>query len=301
MIPTDPIELVDVSPRDGLQNEPEIVSTADKLSMVNAALAAGFRRMEVASFVNPAKVPQMADAAEVMAGLPDRPDATFIALALNQRGFERALVAGAREVNFVLAASESFAGRNSGASVQGLLEALRGVVLSAEPAGVRVTATVSVAFGCPFEGEISEAKVVDLAVAAAEAGAFEVALADTIGVGDPAKTERLFTALGARAPGVQLRAHFHNTRNTAVANALAAYQAGVRVFDGALAGIGGCPFAPGASGNVASEDLLFLFERMGVRTGVDLPKAVEAARAISAILGKPTPGMVSRAPAFPPR
>lgn len=293
------IELVEVSPRDGLQNEATIVATADKLAIIDAALEAGVRRMEVASFVNPKKVPQMADGAEVMANLPKRDDAVFIALALNVRGFERAVEAGAKEVNFVLSASEAFAGRNSGSSVAGLAETLGEVVRAAEPAGVRVSATISTAFGCPFEGEVAEDGVVDLVRKAADAGAFEIALADTIGVADPGKVHRLFSAAAAAAPGVQRRAHFHNTRNTAVANAYAAWQAGVAVIDGSLAGIGGCPFAPGAAGNVASEDIVYMFERMGVSTGVDLDRAIAAAGLIGRILDKPTPGMVSRAGGFP--
>jgi hydroxymethylglutaryl-CoA lyase len=293
------ITIVEVSPRDGLQNEPVLVSTEDKLALIGAAVKAGARRLEAASFVNPAKIPQMADSAAVMAGLPAAPGVGFIALALNQRGFDRAAEAGAKEVNFVLSASEAFAGRNSGASVKGLVEALRGVVRAAEPAGIRVSATISTAFGCPFEGEIAEAGVIALVKAAADAGVFEVALADTIGVGDPAKTARLFTAAMVSAPQVQHRAHFHNTRNTAIANAYAAYLAGVRVFDSSLAGVGGCPFAPGAAGNVATEDLVYMFHRMGVGTGLDLDAAIQAARFIASILGKQTPGMVSRAGGFP--
>jgi hydroxymethylglutaryl-CoA lyase len=293
------IELLEVSPRDGLQNEPDIVSTENKLALIDAAIQAGFRRIEVASFVNPQKVPQMADAGAVMAGLPGRPDVTFIALALNQRGFDRAAEAGAREVNFVLAASEAFAGRNSGASVAGLIAALNEVVQAAAPAGIRVSATISTAFGCPFEGEVAPAKVLDIVAAAADAGATEIALADTIGVADPGGVRALFEAAHARAPGVRLRAHFHNTRNTAVANAYAAWLAGVRVFDGSLAGIGGCPFAPGAAGNVASEDLAYMFARMGVETGIGLPGAIAAAKFVGVILGRKTPGMVSRAGGFP--
>lgn len=297
--PASSVELVEVSPRDGLQNEPEIIATDGKLALIEAAVDAGLRRIEVASFVNPQKVPQMADGADVMARLPQLEGVTYIALALNHRGFERAVAAGAREINFVLAASEAFAGRNSGASVAGLLEALAGVLKTAKPSDVRVSATISTAFGCPFEGEVAEDRVIEIARAAAQTGIFEIALADTIGVADPAKTHRLFTALAEAVPHVQRRAHFHNTRNTAVANAYAAYMAGVAVLDGSLAGIGGCPFAPGAAGNVATEDLLYMFERMGVATGVDLDKAIKAANLVSATLGKPTPGMVSRAGGFP--
>jgi hydroxymethylglutaryl-CoA lyase len=293
------IELVEVSARDGLQNEPELLSTAQKLEMIRLAVASGLRRMEVASFVNPKKVPQMADGEAVMAGLPKDDGVTYIALALNQRGFERALEAGAREVNFVLAASEAFAGRNSGSSILGLVDALAEVVRLAEPGRVRVSATVSVAFGCPFEGEVPAATVIDLARRAGQTGVFEIALADTIGVAAPRQVRELFTGAAAAAPGIQMRAHFHNTRNTALANALAAVEVGVPVIDGSLAGIGGCPFAPGAAGNVPTEDLVYMFERMGIATGVSLDKAIAAATYIGAALGKATPGMVSRAGGFP--
>lgn len=293
------IDLVEVSARDGLQNEPELVSIDQKLEMIARAVRCGLRRMEVASFVNPAKVPQMADSAAVMAALPRNDGVRYIALALNVRGFERAAEAGAREVNFVLAASESFARRNSGAPMAALVEALADVSRRAEPAGIAVSATVSVAFGCPFEGEIAPGVVQDLCARAAGAGAAEIALADTIGVGVPRQVRDLFARAGAAAPGVRLRAHFHNTRNTALANALTAVEAGVTTIDGSLAGIGGCPFAPGAAGNVPTEDLVYLFERMGWTTGVDLDGAIDAARFIGSALGKQTPGMVSRAGGFP--
>ncbi len=293
------VELVEVSARDGLQNEPEILSTAQKLELIARSVASGLRRLEVASFVNPRKVPQMADAAEVMAGLPPSDGVTYIALALNRRGFERAAEAGAKEVNFVLSASEAFALRNSGAPALGLVDALGVITGLAGAAGIRVSATISTAFGCPFEGEIPADRVIDLVRRAADAGVFEIALADTIGVGVPSQVRDLFARAGAIAPKIQLRAHFHNTRNTALANALAAVEAGVTVIDGSLAGVGGCPFAPGAAGNVPTEDLVYMFERMGIATGVNLDRAIETARFIGAALGKATPGMVSRAGGFP--
>lgn len=294
------VEIVEVSPRDGLQNEAEVWPVAARLTLIDHIVAAGFRRLEAASFVNPQKVPQMAGAEEMMAGAASRPDARFIALALNRRGVERALAAGAKEINFVLAASDSFAIRNSGAPGEALVEALAEAVALANAAGARVSATISVAFGCPFEGEIPPARVTALCAAAARAGVFEVALADTIGVAVPTAVRAAFAeAAGVVGPDVALRAHFHNTRNTAVANAVAAYEAGVRTLDGSLAGIGGCPFAPGAAGNVASEDLVYCFERMGISTGIDLERAIAAARFIAQTLGRPTPGMLSRAGGFP--
>lgn len=293
------IELVEVSARDGLQNEPEIIGTEAKIELIARSVAAGLKRLEVASFVNPKKVPQMADAAEVMAGLAKDDGVTYIALALNRRGFERAAEAGAREVNFVLAASDAFAMRNSGAPMLGLIDALAEVTPLARAAGIRVSATISVAFGCPFAGEVPADTVTDLARRAADTGVFEVALADTIGVGVPSQVRERFASAQTAAPSVQWRAHFHNTRNTALANALAAVESGVRVIDGSLAGVGGCPFAPGAAGNVPTEDLVYMFERMGIATGVDLDGAIETARFISRTLGKATPGMVSKAGGFP--
>jgi hydroxymethylglutaryl-CoA lyase len=202
-------------------------------------------------------------------------------------------------VSFVLAASDEFAGRNSGSTMQGLVEALAEVVDLARPANIRVSATISVAFGCPFAGEVSPETIERLAKGAAAAGVFELALADTIGVAAPSQVRDLFARARRAAPHAQLRAHFHNTRNTALANGLAAVESGVNVIDGSLAGVGGCPFAPGAAGNVPTEDLVYLFERMGLTTGVDLDGAIAAARYIGAALGKETPGMVSRAGGFP--
>jgi hydroxymethylglutaryl-CoA lyase len=273
------LELVEVSPRDGLQNEPDIVSTDNKLALIDHILAAGFRRLEAGSFVNPKKVPQMADGDAVFAGLPARGDATFIALALNLRGVERALAAGAREINYVFCASDGFSIRNNGGTVEETFRVWPEVAAAAKAGGARLSATISTAFGCPFDGEVPVKRVVEVAERCVAEDVFELALADTI--------------------GIQLRAHFHNTRNTALANAVAAVEEGVRVLDGSLGGIGGCPFAPGAAGNVPTEDLLYMFSRMGYDTGVDLDRAVEAAQFIGGVLGRKTPGMVSRAPKWP--
>lgn len=296
----DRLELVEVSPRDGLQNEPDIVSTELKLALIDHVLAAGFRRLEAGSFVNPKKVPQMADGDAVFAGLPKRNDATFIALALNLRGVERAIAAGAREVNYVFCASDGFSIRNNGGTVEETFGVWPDVAATAKAAGVRLSATVSTAFGCPFDGEVPVQRVVEVAERCLSQGIFELALADTIGVAAPSDVHARFSAVKAITPShVQLRAHFHNTRNTALANAVAAVEEGVRVLDGSLAGIGGCPFAPGAAGNVPTEDLLYMFNRMGFDTGVDLGRAIEAAQFIGGVLGRKTPGMVSRAPKWP--
>ncbi|ANP47493.1 hypothetical protein ATE48_17045 [Candidatus Viadribacter manganicus] len=294
------LELVEVSPRDGLQNESDIVSTENKLALIDHILAAGFRRLEAGSFVNPKKVPQMADGDAIFAGVPTRDDATFIALALNLRGVERALASGAKEINYVFCASDSFSIRNNGGSVDETFNVWPDVAATAKAGGARLSATVSTAFGCPFDGEVPVARVVEVAERCFAEGIFELALADTIGVASPSDVHARFRAVKASLPShVQLRAHFHNTRNTALANAVAAVEEGVRVLDGSLAGIGGCPFAPGAAGNVPTEDLLYMFNRMGFDTGVDLDRAIEGATFIGGVLGRKTPGMVSRAPKWP--
>jgi hydroxymethylglutaryl-CoA lyase len=294
------LELVEVSPRDGLQNEPDVVSTENKLELINRIVGAGFRRLEAGSFVNPKKVPQMADGDAVFAGLPKRDDVTFIALALNLRGVERALAAGAREINYVFCASDGFSVRNNGGTVEETFRVWPEVAAAAKAGGARLSATVSTAFGCPFDGEVPVKRVVEVAERCASQEIFELAIADTIGVGAPSDVHERVRAVKAAIPShIQLRAHFHNTRNTALANALAAVEEGVRVLDGSLAGIGGCPFAPGAAGNVPTEDLLYMFTRMGFDTGVDLDRAVDAAKFIGGVLGRATPGMVSRAPKWP--
>ncbi len=294
------VDVVEVGPRDGLQSEPGVVSTAAKVEFIQRALAAGIRRVEVTSFVNPKKVPQMADAEDVLRGLGAPAQGVhFIGLVLNRRGFERAVAAGCNEIGMAVVASDTFNRRNQGVSTQDSIAAWLDIAREAERAGIRAQVTVSAAFGCPFEGEIAVERVVEVAKRVAEARPFEIALADTIGVGVPGQVRDLFARARAVAPDVQLRAHFHNTRNTALANALAAVEAGVGVIDGSLAGIGGCPFAPGAAGNVPTEDLIYMFERMGIATGVNLDRAIETARFIGAALGKATPGMVSRAGGFP--
>jgi hydroxymethylglutaryl-CoA lyase len=298
-VPKEKLELVEVSPRDGLQNEPDVVSTENKLALINRIIDAGFRRLEAGSFVNPKKVPQMADGDAVFAGLPKRHDVTFIALALNLRGVERAIAAGATEINYVFCASDGFSIRNNGGTVEETFRVWPEVARTAKAGGARLSATISTAFGCPFDGEVSVSRVVAVAELCAQQDIFELALADTIGVAAPSDVRERFRAIKDVAAGYQLRAHFHNTRNTALANAVAAVEEGVRVLDGSLGGIGGCPFAPGAAGNVPTEDLLYMFNRMGFDTGVDLDAAIETAQFIGGVLGRKTPGMVSRAPKWP--
>jgi hydroxymethylglutaryl-CoA lyase len=303
------VEVVEVGPRDGLQNESAVLPTETKVEFVRRALAAGVRRIEVASFVHPRLVPQMADAEAVVAGVLDhgfpadvgREDVTLIGLVLNRRGLDRALATGVDEVNVVLAASETFSQRNQHTSVAAMLDAAEDIAARATAAGVRCSAVVSTAFGCPFEGEVSAEAVLAVARRCLAAGYPEVALADTIGVGVPAQVRSL--AAGVRElPGgerVRLRAHFHNTRNTGYANALAAVEAGVEVLDASLGGIGGCPFAPKATGNIATEDLQYLLERSGYATGLQLPALAETGTWVGKQLGKEAPALLGRAGLFP--
>ncbi|HEY5807902.1 MAG TPA: hydroxymethylglutaryl-CoA lyase [Povalibacter sp.] len=294
------IEIVEVGPRDGLQSEPDVLPTAAKLELIRRLINAGLRRIEVASFVNPKRVPQMADAEAVMAGLERRSDVQYVGLVLNRKGFDRAVAAGCTEVGMVTAATDSFAQRNQGASIEDTLRAWDEIAPLARQAGIRAQITISVAFGCPFEGEVPVERVVTIARRLVEAQPpVELAIADTIGVAVPAQVSQLVEKIRAVVPGVALRCHFHNTRNTAIANAYAAVAAGVRTLDSSVGGIGGCPFAPNATGNVATEDLVYMLSRSGFDTGVDLYKLIETAQWMQEQRGRPVPGMVSRAGGFP--
>jgi len=293
------VELVEVSPRDGLQNERVVFSTQDKVALIDRALAAGLRRIEVASFVNPSRVPQMADAEAVLDHLKGREGLSRIGLVLNRRGLDRALRAGVDEVNFVVVASETFSRRNQAASVEETLRTWGEVAAISRACRVRVSAVIGAAFGCPFEGEVDPAHVAALVRRIAEHGPDEIALADTIGVASPGDVRARFAAAAEAAPGVALRAHFHNTRNTGIANAYAAVLAGVRVLDASIGGIGGCPFAPAATGNIATEDLGYMLARMGQLEGVDLSGLIATASWLQEKLGHQVPAMLGRAGLFP--
>lgn len=303
----DSIELVEVGPRDGLQNEPDIISTDTKLALINRMIGYGARRLEVASFVHPQRVPQMADAEAVIAGLPDRPDCTYVGLVLNKRGVMRALATrdgpnvkgGARgidQVGCVIVASDTFGQKNQGQTIaQGLAET-RDMLRFARAEGMRAQVTISAAFGCPFEGEVKHSTVLAIAEELAIEAPEEIALADTIGVGTPFEAGELFGKLGeVLSDKIPMRAHFHNTRGTGIANAWEAYKAGVRVFDASLGGLGGCPFAPRATGNIATEDLIYMMERSGVGTGIDLEAAIAANKWFAGELGRELPSAVARA------
>ncbi|GAA3731770.1 hydroxymethylglutaryl-CoA lyase [Salinactinospora qingdaonensis] len=292
-------EIVEVSPRDGLQNETTVLSTADKRALIGRAADAGARRIEATAFVRPDRVPQMADADDLAALLPLDGPVRHTALVLNERGYQRAHDAGFREVNMVVLATETFSRRNQGVSVADALRATATVRGRSRDDGVRLTVTVGAAFGCPFEGEVSPAHLRAVLRAVAELAPDELALADTIGVGAPTDVEERFAAAASIAPGVPLRAHFHDTRGTGVANAVAALRSGVTALDASLAGVGGCPFAPAASGNVATEDLAYTLGRMGYDLGLDLPRLLVDARWLADTLGIEPPSSLSRAGLFP--
>lgn len=293
------IELVEVGPRDGLQSEPEVLPTPLKLELVARLVAAGLKRIEVASFVHPKKVPQMADAEAVMAGLPRVQGVQYVGLVLNRKGFDRALAAGCTEIGMVTAATDSFATRNQGASIEDTVRAWEEIAPLARSHGIRAQVTVSVAFGCPFEGEVPPERVVSIVKRLAQAAPLEVAIADTIGVAVPSQVTALVEEIRSALPDLSLRCHFHNTRNTAVANAYAAVMAGVNTLDASVGGIGGCPFAPNATGNVATEDLLYMLSRAGFETGIDLQRLIETARWLEIQRGKHVPSMLSKAGGFP--
>ncbi|HVZ69153.1 MAG TPA: hydroxymethylglutaryl-CoA lyase [Rhizomicrobium sp.] len=294
------IEIIEVGPRDGLQNQDAILSTADKVAMIDMLIEAGARRIEVASFVNPARVPQMADAEGVVAALPKRKDVTYIGLVLNARGLDRALKTGIDEVGAVAVATDSFGLRNQKQTWRESVEVSIDIIERAKKAGLRAQATISVAFGCPFEGEVPMERVIEMACMIAESQPHEIALADTVGVGVPSQVKAMIAALRQAIPAIPLRCHFHNTRNTGLANAFAATEMEVDRLDASVGGIGGCPFAPAATGNIGTEDLVYMLERSGFETGYDLAKLTAMAPWLSERLNLTgLPAMVSRATPFP--
>ncbi len=294
------IEIVEVGARDGLQNENAILDVADKIDFIARLEAAGARRLEAVSFVNPRRVPQMAGAEEIMAALPPAPSGgSRIGLVLNQKGWERCVEARCDEANVVVCATDGFGVRNQGATTAEQIVAMHAIAEQARHEGPPLTLTISVAFGCPFDGEVPLDRVVMIAREAAAAGIPEIALADTIGVADPWTVARRIEAVRKVTGGAKLRLHFHDTRRTGLANAYAGVEAGVDVLDASCGGIGGCPFAPNATGNIATEDLVFMLERAGFETGMDLGKLIETAEWIGARLGKAPPSALSRAGAFP--
>ena len=294
------IEIVEVGPRDGLQNEKVQFSTENKVALIERLIAAGARRIEAVSFVNPKRVPQMADAEAVMAAVPRRTDVRYIGLVMNARGFERALASGVNEVNVVIVASDTFNRRNQGVGTEDSIRTLGEIAAGARAAGMPFSVVVAAAFGCPFEGEMPIGRLTDVLGQIAAHSPHEVALADTIGVGAPNEVTERFAAVRRIIPDAVLRAHFHNTRNTGLANAYAAVAAGVTALDASVGGMGGCPFAPAATGNIPTEDLCYMLERMGVDTGLSVPALIEVSQWLEAHLGRGVPALLGRAGVFPP-
>ncbi|SEP30298.1 hydroxymethylglutaryl-CoA lyase [Methylobacterium sp. ap11] len=293
------VEIVEVGPRDGLQNDSRLLSTDAKVEMIRRLAEAGLRRIEAASFVNPKRVPQMADAEAVLARVVDLPGVSVSGLVLNARGFERALAAKLREISFVAVATDTMAARNQGTTALGLVETWSDLAVRAKDAGLFRSVTIAVAFGCPFEGEVALDRVIDIAFALAESGVDEISLADTIGVATPRMVEERFAALARAVPGVPMRAHFHNTRNTGYANADAALRSGVTVLDASLGGLGGCPFAPGATGNIATEDLVSMLERDRVVSGISLEALRAATCWLEGEMGRRLPGHAAHVAPWP--
>ncbi|HWQ88148.1 hydroxymethylglutaryl-CoA lyase [Brevundimonas sp.] len=300
-----PITIVEVGPRDGLQNEAAILEPAVRADLVRRLEAAGARRIEAVSFVHPEYVPQMAGAEEVMAALPREAGRSRIGLVLNGKGYDRALGTAVDEVNVAMSVTDGFGLKNQGLTVDRQVQMLADIVAgraNAEGhpgATPSLSATLSCVWGCPFDGEVGVDQVADLVGRIAELGVGEIALADTIGVGDPWSVTRKVEAARKAAPGATLRLHFHDTRNTGLANAYAGVEAGVDVLDASVGGIGGCPFAPGATGNIATEDLVYMLERAGYSTGYDLDGLIETARWIGEKIGRPAPSALSRAGGWP--
>lgn len=296
------VEIIDVAARDGLQNEKTLLSTEIKVELITRLVDAGMKRLEATSFVHPERVPAMADAEQVMSGLPRDRNASYIGLVLNERGLRRAIEASCDEVAYAVVVTDTFSIRNQGTTVDEGIETWHTIASNARAAGIRPSLVVSASFGCPYEGEVDVRRVVDVVERCVTELPDRLSLADTIGVATPSDVTQRFDAISTVVPdGVQLGTHFHNTRNTGIANAYAALQAGVRSFDASLGGIGGCPFAPNATGNISTEDLVFMLHRMGFQTGLDLDALAETANWLRSHLGDSVVGLYSKAGPFPRR
>jgi len=289
------VRLVEVGPRDGLQNEPVIIDSVDKIALINRLSASGLSTIEVSSFVSPQRVPQMADAAEILAGIDRLPGVSYPVLVPNRKGLEAALSAGAEEIAIFCAASETFSQRNINCSITQSLERFADVAELALSHGVKVRGYISCVIGCPYEGGIAAKVVADIAARLVELGCYEISLGDTVGIATPGQVQDLLDVVAESVPKSQLAVHFHDTYGQALANILTAIESGITVVDSSVAGLGGCPFAPGASGNVATEDVLYMMNGLGVSTGVDLDLLIEAGLFISDLLNRPSGSKVARA------
>jgi hydroxymethylglutaryl-CoA lyase len=296
---TQRVQIVEVGPRDGLQNESIILTTDQKTQMICQLTNAGLSRIEAVSFAHPDKVPQMADAEAVMAALPEREDVSYIGLILNWRGWRRAAETSVNEINMNISASNTFNKKNQGTDTEDSISVLGQVVQEASTALIPVTATIATSWGCPFEGEIPLDRLLYVAQAIAATGVDEIAIADTIGVADPWNVTERVIQVRQVVGGIPLRAHFHNTRNTGIANAYAAIQAGVSTLDASVGGLGGCPFAPRATGNIPTDDLVYMLERAGVETGVSLTDVIDVSTNLAKLMGKPLEALLPKAGPFP--
>ncbi len=295
------ITLVEVGPRDGLQSEPEILSTDSKLAFINKAIDAGIRRLEVASFVHPKRVPQMADAEALIERLADRDDVSYIGLVMNEKGLDRALETKIGEIGMVVVATDSYNRKNQGVDTDESVRVWGKIAARAEQNGVRANVMISSAFGCPYEGEVKVERIVELAKQVIEAGPAELGIADSIGVAVPDQVTELLGRVRDAIGDLPIRCHFHNTRNIGLANAQAAVDSGVSYLDASIGGIGGCPFAPAATGNIPTDDLLYLLDRSGVETGVSLEKIVDVSHWLEQELGRSVPALLPKAGIFPSR
>jgi hydroxymethylglutaryl-CoA lyase len=293
------ITIVEVGPRDGLQSEPEILSTQSKTRFIEKAIDAGIRRLEVASFVHPKLVPQMADAEALIESLPENDDVSYIGLLMNERGLDRALATKVQEIGMVVVASDTYNRKNQGCSSSESVAAWHAIARRAKSNGRQANVMISSAFGCPYEGEVKVERVVELAKQVLEAEPAELGIADSIGVAVPSQVSELLGRVREVTGELPLRCHFHNTRNTGLANAQAAIEAGVSFLDASIGGIGGCPFAPAATGNIPTDDLLYMLDRSGIETGVSLDKIIEVSGWLEEELGRGVPALLPKAGVFP--
>lgn len=293
------VSICEVGPRDGLQSEPELLSTQVKKEFITRSVNAGIKNIEVTSFVHPKKVPQMADAEELVASLPEHDDVSYIGLIMNQRGFQRAKDCGIKEVGMVIVSTDTYNMKNQGVVTQQSIDNWLEISEEAKASGIRTNVLIACSFGCPYEGEVDPEHIAVIAEKVLQGNPDIIGLADSVGVAVPNQIKKTFSLVRELAPNLPLRTHLHNTRNTGLANAAAAIEAGVTIIDASTGGIGGCPFAPKATGNIPTDDLLYMLNRSGVETGVDLKHIVENSEWLESKLGRAVPAMVPKAGIFP--
>ena len=293
------VSILEVGPRDGLQSEPEILPTEIKKEFITRTINAGIKNIEVTSFVHPKKVPQMADAEKLVESLPDRDDVTYIGLIMNQRGFERARDCGIDEVGMVIVSTDTYNMKNQNVVTQQSIDNWLDIASSAKSAGIRTSVVIACSFGCPYEGEVDPEHIASIAEQILKGEPDVLGLADSVGVAVPNQIKTTFSLIKDLAPTIPLRTHLHNTRNTGLANAAAAVEAGVSIIDASTGGIGGCPFAPKATGNIPTDDLLYMLDRSGIETGVNLKEIVKTTNWLENQLGRSVPAMVPKAGIFP--